>query len=71
MAKKYKIAFMPGDGIGNDVLEAAKIVMDEGTDFNAEFIQQCRSSHPCGFREVLPLRLDWPSPFFVSSSKRP
>ena len=38
MAKKYKIAFMPGDGIGNDVLEAAKIVMDEGTDFNAEFI---------------------------------
>lgn len=39
MAKKYKIAFMPGDGIGNDVLEAAKIVMDEGTDFQAEFIQ--------------------------------
>ncbi|MGC9778766.1 MAG: isocitrate/isopropylmalate dehydrogenase family protein [Candidatus Heimdallarchaeota archaeon] len=38
MTKKYKIAFMPGDGIGNDVLEAAKIVMDEGTDFNAEFI---------------------------------
>lgn len=38
MAKKYKIAFMPGDGIGNDVLEASKIVMDEGTDFNAEFI---------------------------------
>ncbi len=39
MAKKYKIAFMPGDGIGNDVLEAAKMVMDEGTDFNAEFIR--------------------------------
>jgi 3-isopropylmalate dehydrogenase len=38
MTKKYKIAFMPGDGIGNDVLEAAKIVMDEGTDFQAEFI---------------------------------
>ncbi|MHA1213284.1 MAG: isocitrate/isopropylmalate family dehydrogenase, partial [Candidatus Heimdallarchaeota archaeon] len=38
MTKKYKIAFMPGDGIGNDVLEAAKIVMDEGTDFKAEFI---------------------------------
>ncbi|NHJ87220.1 MAG: isocitrate/isopropylmalate dehydrogenase family protein [Asgard group archaeon] len=29
---------MPGDGIGNDVLEAAKIVLDEGTDFNAEYI---------------------------------
>ena len=39
MAKKYKIAFMPGDGIGNDVLEAAKIVIDEGTDFQAEFIK--------------------------------
>ena len=38
MTKKYKIAFMPGDGIGNDVLEAARIVIDEGTDFNAEFI---------------------------------
>lgn len=38
MTKKYKIAFMPGDGIGNDVLEAAKIVIDEGTDFKAEFI---------------------------------
>ncbi len=38
MTKKYKIAFMPGDGIGNDVLEAAKIVMNEGTDFNAEYI---------------------------------
>jgi 3-isopropylmalate dehydrogenase len=38
MTKKYKIAFMPGDGIGNDVLEAAKIVIDEGTDFQAEFI---------------------------------
>ena len=38
MTKKYKIAFMPGDGIGKDVLEAARIVIDEGTDFNAEFI---------------------------------
>ncbi|NHJ39129.1 MAG: isocitrate/isopropylmalate dehydrogenase family protein [Asgard group archaeon] len=38
MTKKYKIAFMPGDGIGNDVLEAAKMVIDEGTDFQAEFI---------------------------------
>ncbi|MBD3191449.1 MAG: isocitrate/isopropylmalate dehydrogenase family protein [Candidatus Heimdallarchaeota archaeon] len=38
MTKKYKIAFMPGDGIGNDVMEAAKMVIDEGTDFNAEYI---------------------------------
>ncbi|MDA1008573.1 MAG: isocitrate/isopropylmalate dehydrogenase family protein [Planctomycetota bacterium] len=26
---KYKIAWMPGDGIGNDVMEAARIVLDE------------------------------------------
>jgi isocitrate/isopropylmalate dehydrogenase len=26
---KYKIALMPGDGIGNDVMDAAKIVLDE------------------------------------------
>ncbi|HUT80007.1 MAG TPA: isocitrate/isopropylmalate dehydrogenase family protein [Candidatus Bathyarchaeia archaeon] len=38
MGKKYKIAFMPGDGIGKDVLEATKMVIDEGTDFQAEFI---------------------------------
>ncbi|MFX0095000.1 MAG: isocitrate/isopropylmalate dehydrogenase family protein [Candidatus Hodarchaeota archaeon] len=34
---KYKIAFMPGDGIGNDVLEAARIVLD-ATNFDAEYI---------------------------------
>ena len=26
---KYKIAWLPGDGIGVDVLEAAKIVLDK------------------------------------------
>ena len=26
---KYKIALMPGDGIGNDVMDAAKIVLDK------------------------------------------
>ena len=26
---KYKIAWLPGDGVGNDVMEAAKIVLDE------------------------------------------
>jgi len=26
---KYKIAWLPGDGIGNDVMKAAKIVLDE------------------------------------------
>jgi len=34
---KYKIAWLPGDGIGVDVLEAAKIVFDK-IQFDAEYI---------------------------------
>jgi isocitrate/isopropylmalate dehydrogenase len=34
---KYKIAWLPGDGIGKDVLDAAKIVLD-GIDLDAEYI---------------------------------
>ena len=34
---KYKIAWMPGDGVGNDVMEAAKIVL-EAIKFDAEYI---------------------------------
>ncbi len=34
---KYKIAWMPGDGIGNDVLDAAKIILD-ASNFDAEYI---------------------------------
>ncbi len=26
---KYKIAWLPGDGVGNDVMEAARIVLDK------------------------------------------
>ncbi len=35
--KHYKIAWLPGDGIGNEVLQAAKIVLDK-LNFNAEYI---------------------------------
>ncbi|MCK4444097.1 MAG: isocitrate/isopropylmalate dehydrogenase family protein, partial [Thermoplasmata archaeon] len=35
---KYKIAWLPGDGVGNDVMEAAKIVL-EAVDLDAEYIQ--------------------------------
>jgi isocitrate/isopropylmalate dehydrogenase len=35
--KKYKIAWLPGDGIGIEVLEATKIVLDK-LRFNAEYI---------------------------------
>ena len=34
---KYRIAWLPGDGIGNDVLEAAKIVLDR-IGLDAEYI---------------------------------
>jgi len=34
---KYKIALMPGDGIGNDVMDAAKIVLDK-IKLDAEYI---------------------------------
>ncbi len=37
MTKKYKIAYMPGDGIGQDVLEASRNVLDV-SGFNAELI---------------------------------
>jgi 3-isopropylmalate dehydrogenase len=33
----YRIAWLPGDGVGNDVMEAAKIVLD-ALKFNAEYI---------------------------------
>ena len=34
---KYKIAWLPGDGVGNDVMEAAKIILDK-MKFDAEYI---------------------------------
>ncbi len=34
---KYKIAWMPGDGVGNDVMEAARIVLDR-LQLDAEYI---------------------------------
>ncbi|MHC4422334.1 MAG: isocitrate/isopropylmalate family dehydrogenase [Planctomycetota bacterium] len=34
---KYKIAWMPGDGVGKDVMEAARLVLD-AMQFDAEYI---------------------------------
>ncbi|OQX96249.1 3-isopropylmalate dehydrogenase [candidate division KSB1 bacterium 4572_119] len=34
---KYKIAWLPGDGVGNDVMEAARLVLD-AFKFDAEYI---------------------------------
>jgi len=37
MGKKYRIAWLPGDGVGKDVMEAAKIVLDR-VELDAEYI---------------------------------
>ena len=34
---KYKIAWMPGDGVGNEVMDATRIVLD-AMNFDAEYI---------------------------------
>ena len=34
---KYKIAWMPGDGVGHDVMEAARIVLDR-MKLDAEYV---------------------------------
>ena len=34
---KYKIAWMPGDGVGNDVMEAARLVLDR-LKLDAEYV---------------------------------
>ena len=34
---KYKIAWMPGDGLGNDVMEAARLVLDR-LKLDAEYV---------------------------------
>ena len=35
---RYRVALLPGDGIGNDVMEAAKIVLDK-IDLDAEYVE--------------------------------
>ncbi len=37
MTKKYRIGWMPGDGVGGEVLEATRIVLDK-LDFKADYI---------------------------------
>ena len=35
---KFKIAWLPGDGVGNDVMDAAKIILDV-INLDAEYIR--------------------------------
>jgi 3-isopropylmalate dehydrogenase len=59
---KYKIAWMPGDGVGNDVMEAARLVLD-AMHFDAEYIPAdigwdfwCREGDPLPQRTIDTLR---------------
>jgi isocitrate/isopropylmalate dehydrogenase len=53
---KYKIAWLPGDGIGADVLQAARIVLDK-VRLDAEYIlgrglQSAGARHPWGTQRI-------------------
>jgi len=59
---KYRIAWMPGDGVGHDVMEAARIVLD-ALEFDAEYIPAdigwefwCREGNPLPDRTVETLK---------------
>jgi 3-isopropylmalate dehydrogenase len=59
---KYRIAWMPGDGVGNDVMDATKIVLD-AMNFDAEYIHAdigwefwCREGDPLPQRTIDILR---------------
>src|SRR5436190_5011734 len=55
---KYRIAWMPGDGIGNDVMEATRIVLD-AMKFDAEYVPAdigwefwCKEGNPLPDRSI-------------------
>ncbi|MBC8106598.1 MAG: isocitrate/isopropylmalate dehydrogenase family protein [Anaerolineae bacterium] len=55
---KYRIAWMPGDGIGNDVMEATRIVLD-AMKFDAEYVHAdigwdfwCKEGNPLPDRSI-------------------
>lgn len=59
---KYKIAWMPGDGVGNDVMEAARIVLD-AMKFDAEYVPAdigwdfwCKEGNPLPDRTIETLK---------------
>ena len=55
---KYKIAWMPGDGVGNDVMDACRLVLD-AMHFDAEYVPAdigwdfwCREGDPLPPRTI-------------------
>ncbi|MDP7070868.1 MAG: isocitrate/isopropylmalate dehydrogenase family protein [Phycisphaerales bacterium] len=59
---KYRIAWMPGDGVGNDVMDATRIVLD-AMNFDAEYVHAdigwefwCKEGNPLPDRTIETLK---------------
>jgi len=72
---KYKIAWMPGDGIGNDVMEATRIVLD-AMKFDAEYVHAdigwefwCKEGNPLPDRSIEVLKSSTCALFGAITSK--
>ncbi|MGH7176914.1 MAG: isocitrate/isopropylmalate dehydrogenase family protein [Tepidisphaeraceae bacterium] len=72
---KYRIAWMPGDGIGKDVMDAAKIVLD-AMKFDAEYVPcdigwefWCREGNPLPDRTIEVLKSSTCALFGAITSK--
>ncbi|MBU0719651.1 MAG: isocitrate/isopropylmalate dehydrogenase family protein, partial [Planctomycetes bacterium] len=72
---QYKIAWMPGDGVGNDVMEAARIVLD-ALKLDAEYVPAdigwefwCKEGNPLPDRTVKTLRTTQCALFGAITSK--
>jgi 3-isopropylmalate dehydrogenase len=73
---KYRIAWMPGDGVGNDVMEAARIVLD-AMKFDAEYVPAdigwefwCNEGDPLPERTIEVLR-DTDAALFGAITSKP
>jgi 3-isopropylmalate dehydrogenase len=72
---KYRIAWMPGDGIGKDVMDAARVVLD-AMKFDAEYVScdigwefWCREGNPLPERTVKVLQSSTCALFGAITSK--
>jgi 3-isopropylmalate dehydrogenase len=72
---KYRIAWMPGDGIGNDVMEATRIVLD-AMRFDAEYVPAdigwefwCKEGNPLPDRSIEVLKSSTCALFGAITSK--
>ena len=50
---KYRIAWLPGDGVGGEVLQAARIVLDR-LGLDAEYLGRATLAGNSGARKAIP-----------------